>query len=88
MRKKGHAAKENRRLCEQIFGSMVNMVIRETGDRIITVIIAILEPDVETRIHSGFLGSFCEVLREELALFVEVVSSTLVVVVNRYALQL
>ena len=48
---------------KEIFSSMVNMVISKTSHSIITVVIILLEPDVETRVHPSFFRSFGEVLR-------------------------
>ncbi len=35
-------------LCKKILGSMLNMIIGETGHRKIAVVIIVLEPDIET----------------------------------------
>ena len=55
---------------------MLNMVICKAGHRIVAVIIVWLVADIHA-LDAGFLGGFFKVLGEELALFVEVVSSAL-----------
>ena len=55
---------------------MLNMVICEASHRIIAMIIIWLVPDLHAR-DAGVSGGFLEVLWEELALLVEVVSGSL-----------
>lgn len=56
---------------------MLNMIIRKRRHSIVTVIIIRLVPYIHAR-DSGFFGSFFEVFRQELALFVEVISGALI----------
>jgi hypothetical protein len=52
------------------------MVIRERRHGKVTVVVIRLIPDLET-LDTGLLSRLLEVLREQLALLVEVVASTL-----------
>lgn len=55
---------------------MLDMVIRKRRHRIIAMIIVRLIPDIHT-LHARLLGGLFKVLREQLALFVEVVTGSL-----------
>ena len=55
---------------------MLDVVIGKSRHRIVRVVVVRLVAHLHT-IHSGLLGSGFEVLREELALLVEVVAGTL-----------
>lgn len=60
----------------QVLHCMLNMLIRKTRHRIITMIVVWLVADIHA-LHTRLFGRLCEVLGEELALFVEVVAGSL-----------
>jgi len=56
---------------------MLDMVIRERCHSKVAVIIIRLEPDVDALLLADLLGRSCEVLRQKLALLIEIVSGAL-----------
>lgn len=56
---------------------MVNVIICKSGHGIVTVVIVRLESDVYTFLLADFLCCSLEVLRQQLTLFVEVVTRAL-----------
>lgn len=55
---------------------MLDMVIRERRHGIVTMVIIRLVADIDA-LDASFLGSLLEVLREKLALLVEIIAGTL-----------
>jgi hypothetical protein len=43
---------------------MLNVVVCKTGHGKIAVVITVGVPDIESRVHAGLFGSFCEILGE------------------------
>ena len=64
-------------LTKQKLRRMIHVVVRERRDREVAVVVPFLVADQERLVVAGFFGRGGEVLREELALLVEVVGCAL-----------
>lgn len=59
---------------------MLDVVVGERGDGVITVVVVRLVADIDALLVAGFFGRFGKVLWEELSLLVEIVARALDVV--------
>lgn len=69
--------RERDSLLQQILGSVVDVVGSESRDEEVAVVVIRLQPQVDVLITACFLCRLDKVLRKQLSLLVEVVSSTL-----------
>jgi len=67
-------------LCKQILCGVIDVIIGKRGHGVVAVVVVWRESDIDSLLLSDFFGCRKEVLGEELALFVEVVSSSLFLV--------
>lgn len=60
-----------------MLGGMVDVVVCESRDEVVAVIIAFLHPELDVLVIACLLGSLDKILRQQLTLLVEIVASTL-----------
>lgn len=64
-------------LCKQVFCGMINVIICKGGHCEVAVVIVWLKSDIDPFLLTDFLCCCLEILRKQLALFVEIVACAL-----------